>query len=109
MTLWNLIRDFFVQFVFGGTTSYGHSFSGCFLGIFSTNDLYYQSINTDTFFVPFNITHLNAEFDTLIDYISFGDWLSTTATIITLIGLFIAITMFIIKLVKWISNTIAMR
>ena len=63
--LWNIIRDWFVQYIFGGVDSLGTTYN---LPIGEHLD------NFDT------ITTLN---------IGLGDWLSTTATIITLVLLII--------------------
>lgn len=80
MSLWNLIRDFFVENIFGGTASSG------------TN--YYFKVNA------YNTTGQLQVFEDLSGnvHLSLGDWLSDTFTIITLILLVIFLYIF----VKWI-------
>ena len=94
MMIWEYIRDFFVQFIFGGVDSAGDYFGGCTIG-FDANDgdVYYTG---DT---NFNIGNYS---------FSFGDWLSTTATIIVLclfIFVLIKFTIYLFKagagLLKW--------
>lgn len=76
MTLWNIIRDFFVEFIFGGTLSTGEAVSDNFFGRFlvPTGNNYTMDTSTNTTW--FNVgSH----------YINFGDWASTLATIVFMI------------------------
>lgn len=81
MTLWNLIRNFFVEHVFGGFTVVNGT-----VRPISGNMVYYDNgiIDSRSYF--------------LSNGISLGDWLSTTFTIITLVLL----VMFLYIFVKWI-------
>lgn len=80
MTLWNIIRDFFIQYIFGGTASNG---------------------------VPYNENIIAGEINTnnyaILNDITLGNWLSTTATIIVLIGICLAIWHF----VRWLFRLTA--
>ena len=66
--LWDIIRDWFVQYVWGGITSTNATFGG-----------YIGSINNDL--TKSNNLMLKIGENSL----SLGDWLSTTSTIIVLI------------------------
>lgn len=74
--LWDIIRDWFVQYVWGGTNSVGTVFGGTF-GKFMVDDggsyYYMDKLNNDAWFKVGS------------HYINFGDWASTTSTIIVLI------------------------
>ena len=92
MVLWDIIRDFFVQFIFGGIDSLGEIYGGVVCSTYVSEpgigDLppieEYQPLYGEEF--SFNIG----------DYqVSLGDWLSTTATIICLIGFCFIIYCFI--------------
>lgn len=117
MTLWNIIRDFFVQYVFGGYNSNGDIFYDNFLGnvyMFDAegNSLSATPENTaEGLMVYLKNTYCatGGSMSTELVYMSIGDWLSTTATIITLVGLFIAITLLIISLFKWIVRLVSLR
>lgn len=81
--LWNLIRDFFVQNIFGGTDSLNNQINSLSLGVLKTID----NVNfgkTSNYFV--NIGGVLQNGDDVVG-ITIGDWLSTTATIIVLIAL----------------------
>lgn len=93
MTLWRLIRDFFVENLFGGYLSSGRYISNSLGYGLSTNG--YVELNTSNSFVDVGLTKNDG---TIIKGITFGDWLSTTFTIITLILLVIFLYIF----VKWI-------
>ena len=84
MTLWNIIRDWFVQYVWGGVSSQGDYFSTNIIGtVFNFENQSAESVNTYDYFIKLNgFNHVS---DSTIDYISFGDWLSTTSTIIVLV------------------------
>ena len=92
--LWDIIRDFFVQYIFGGTTSSGQGYSG-FIGY---DYLYEARLHTsDTLVVFNNIMTQDGDFDAPIMFLSIGDWLSTSATIIILC----LVILFFIKLTIW--------
>lgn len=102
MTLWNLIRDFFVENIFGGILSNGHEIEN-FVGLgYHTESLDGKELYTNTMMLKLGDY---SEFygDLKLNSISLGDWLSTTFTIITLILLVI----FLIIFVKWIFKVFA--
>lgn len=82
MAIWNMIRDFLVQYIFGGVTSNGDTFTGV------------VGDNLDTSNVSFEIGN---------NTINMGDWLSTTTTIIILC-IFVII---LFLLLKWLFKTIS--
>lgn len=101
MTLWNIIRDFFVQYIFGGVDSNEVLYSfvcgktiGFKGGVYEEeyltgfNDLYAFSYTTG---------------DGYTYYLGMSDWLSTTATIITLC----AICVFLFFFVRWLFRLTA--
>ena len=105
MTLWNLIRDFFVQNFFGGTLSNGE-----FIGhesivgtVTDTDVLLYDTATTCDSFVNIGDLIVDNEGTAHAPFITFGDWFSTTFTIITLV-LFI---IFLYIFVKWIFKLFA--
>lgn len=109
MMLWDLIRDFFVQFIFGGYSSSGDYFGGLLGHIFISGNI----TNTDMdayssdVLTPIGNVLIEGELPD-VGWLSIGDWLSTTATIIILcllIFVFIKITIWLFKqganLFKW--------
>lgn len=112
MTLWNIIRDFFVQYVFGGVTSNGQSVSGNFFigNLFafingSPDDIYGAGTDNIIFningFTDPNYDNLNS----LSVYMSLGDYLSTTATIIVLVVLAVVVALGI----RWLFRFLISR
>lgn len=112
MLLWDIIRDWFVQFVFGGNTSSGEEFGGSIgYGWLNSGD---ANIEGDPLFSSGRLGVVLSGFsDSYTGYVdeanhvtsgdlvlSLGDWLSTTATIITLI----ALCLFLFLAVKWVFN-----
>lgn len=111
MMLWEIIRNFFVIYVFGGTyvidgTEYFAD--GALIGYFANHENGEElSLNTSSFYLPVNgWNDINGGH---MQFISFADWLSTTATIITLIALLVAISMLIVSLTKWIIRLVSLR
>lgn len=109
MTLWNIIRDFFVKYVFGGMATGGEYYNN---NLFGNGYFMLPDGSLD------DVVGVNANEVFIFEYIDLGnytvkislaDWLSTTATIITLVGLFIAITLLIISLFKWIVRLVSLR
>lgn len=102
MTLWDLIRDFFVTNIFGGTLSSGQSKTigrvGQFYGSTGMNNA--QSNNI---LVPIGSFMYSGSDVHEVNYVNIGDWLSTTFTIITLILL----VLFLYIFVKWIFKLFA--
>lgn len=94
--LWDLIRDFFVQHVFGGYLSNG-DFINTMLSDYSNEEI--------TWFIPTG--------DDIVDVtthngfaITLGDWLSTTATAISITIIVVLCCMFIYKIIKLIGGLI---
>lgn len=101
MTLWNIIRDFFVQYFFGGLDSQGREFGSSMGGGYDAQ----QSLT------PFDTTYFCFKFSNIYEdnsgsqtvFYSIGDWLSTTMTIITLI----ALAFFLFLVVRWLFKLTA--
>lgn len=105
MTLWNIIRDFFVEHVFGGINSANRYFNGV-VGAFIRGDNNTAQVGSITnVFVP--ITARGAGYEYVA--IDIGDWLSTTATIATLIIILVVIACFIRWIFKVCSNSILLK
>lgn len=82
MLLWDIIRDWFVQYIFGGTTSTNEFYYGT-LGYINTDGNGDFSILNNELYLPIN--GYNDSTSEKINYLNFSDWLSTTSTIIVLI------------------------
>lgn len=87
--LWDLIRDFFVQYIFGGTSYSGDVYTPSIGGL---GEIFLNDLEFTFFGNSYNI----------------ADWLSTTATIIVMcliIWFFIKLTIYFFKqgagLFKW--------
>lgn len=103
MNLWNIIRDWFVEYVFGGTNYNGEIFSGQLgrFGYLNGEDYKYDIVsNNSDIYVPLGANFFDAGSETTLNLISFGDWLSSTATLIVLI----ALCLFLFLAVKWVFN-----
>lgn len=94
--IWDFIRDFFVQFIFGGYTSDGMSYSGMFC---------YNLIDGDEYgtFDTHALTMVDSDGTNVAITIGWGDWLSTTATIICMC----LIVFLLICLVRWIFRVVS--
>lgn len=100
MTLWNLIRDFFVEHIFGGWTSSGDLIDSNIVGrVFDNNGSSTDMALSGSYYIPvgFGIVDNEGTYAGSLN-MTLGDWLSTTFTIITLILLVIFLYIF----VKWI-------
>lgn len=93
--LWDLIRDFFVQHVFGGSLSDGETFFDHFLGV----DLNSGGIVTLGY-------QVGLDDDLHPVYLTLGDWLSTTATIISITIIVVLCCLFVYKIIKLIGGLI---
>lgn len=106
--LWDVIRDFFVMYIFGGCTS-NSVFYGGFFGSFTilSDDgveetfSYFPFTNSFGFKISNTVT---TDYGDMLNYISVGDWLSTTFTIITLILICYMFLRLIIWLFKFSSG-----
>lgn len=108
MSLWDLIRDFFVMHVFGGTTSNGSIYNANTTGNVSIyingsrDDFYNTNLNELTYKVG-TFTYDGELGDC---YIGAGDWLSTTATAIAITIIVVLCCLFIYKIIKLIGGLI---
>lgn len=110
MTLWNIIRDFFVEFIFGGYNSEGIDFNNNVFGHFFYSEngrLNDFGIANSPIIKMDNLVNEDTGLNTT--YLMLGDWLSTTATIITLIGICILLWCFVRWLFRLTSNLITLR
>lgn len=89
MLIWDIIRDWFVMNIWGGLTSDLHAYAG-FIGsgayVPNIDDIERSDLMTSGFMVPIKDC-FNADYDIYVSYISLGDWLSTTSTIIVLVAI----------------------
>lgn len=96
MTLWNIIRDWFVINIWGGLDSNGGVYLNNVFGHFMVDNpnggYYFMDTNTAT-----------SWFKVGSHYINFGDWASTTSTIIVLI----ALCFFFFLMVRWLFRLTA--
>ena len=107
MTLWNIIRDFFVTYIFGGKPSTGtivdHNCIGNILYDYNGSVESHKGFNTN---IIYNIGTVNENGASVVignGYITMADWLSTTATIITLIIICVLLGFF----VRWLFRLTA--
>lgn len=83
LSLWNIVRDFFVQYIFGGYDSEGTMHNACLIG--GTNNA------TDMQLTIGNLT------------LSLSDWLASTLTIITML----ALCVFLYLVVRWVFRLVS--
>ena len=105
MTLWDLIRDFFVMHVFGGTTSQDVSYYttwGAYLEDYSGVGYYEYAYKVGSW------AHIDEGVITGYEptYITGADWLATTATIISISIIVILCCLFVYKIIKLIGGLI---
>lgn len=113
MMLWDIIRDFFVKYIFGGLASDSYTYSpllGNFYTI-SSDGTYMMSaegVYVGDYYVHVpGFENLNGPFPPdYLAYISLGDYLSTTATIIVLTLICVAIGMAVVWLFKEVYRMI---
>ena len=98
--LWDIIRDWFVMNIWGGTLS-TEGIVDTFFGYVSTENNGDIPILGNEVYLPFN-GYTDSQSD-LIKYINFADWLSTTSTIIVLI----ALCFFFFLMVRWLFRLTA--
>lgn len=104
--LFTIIRDFFVEHVFGGITSTGRDVNVGYIGRLFTGSNWVTG-SGNNFGVP-----INASYDNVgggIQYIHLMDWLSTTATIISMIIILVLICLFIRWIFRVLSGALTMR
>ena len=89
MTLWNIIRDWFVVYIWGGVSSEGTSYATNVVG---------TNLNSSDFTLEIGSLTLNL-----------GDWLSTTSTILCLALLVYAVILFLIWLFKFVSGLLLLK
>lgn len=102
MLLFDIIRDWFVMYIWGGFTSLGEPFS-CSIGLLRYSDLWEgESSNLND--VSFRISNgFNSDGSEFLTYIGLGDWLSTTSTIIVMILLCVVFGL----MVRWLFRLTA--
>ena len=84
MLLFDIIRDWFVQYIWGGVLSDGETTFSCCIGMLNNDSINPDVAFTDSTYI--SIGHgINGSSDSFYDYIALGDWLSTTSTIIVLV------------------------
>lgn len=103
--LWDLIRDFFVQHVFGGVMSDGRFFGGIVGNLFDVVDGQVDDNYVDTANVIHYKVGSNGSFNGDI-YMSLNDWLSTTATAISITIIVVLCCLMIYKIVRLIGGLI---
>jgi len=92
--LWDVVRDFFVHYVFGGIDS-AEEYFGTNLGWFTTIDYSEDLYDADTWIF------------TIGDYkYSLSNWLSTMATIISMIIIVVLACLFIKKIYNICAHVI---
>lgn len=107
VVLWNIIRDWFVTYIFGGVTSTLEFYSGFLGSIYNGSPDYYEDMTNINYYV--NVGGLEDFGETTNVFLSLGDWLSSTATIITLVALCFALAFFIRWIFRVFSNAIILR
>lgn len=110
-SLWNLIRDWFVQYIWGGITSSGNIFylnMGNFMYSTEDNMETYNGF-TESTYIPINVADTNYMGGGYQSYMSIGDWLSTTSTIIVLVLLCVAFGFLVVGIFRLFSRMFALR
>lgn len=97
--MWAIIRDFYVEYIFGGTLSNGYLRGTGTIGSLLAGSNRSQAKINETY-IPLALTKADG---TTYSYINFGDWLSTTATIITLV----VMVFLLFLLVRWVYKICA--
>ena len=96
MLIWDIIRDWFVQYIFGGASSNGDFYSGGMVGSFWSTGNGDANANLGEYYIP--ISGYCDSIPGQVNYIALSDWLSTTATLIVIIavcfGLFMLVRYF---------------
>lgn len=90
--IWDYIRDFFVQYIFGGYTSNEVGYGGVIGQDYTT-----------ALDIGFNFGESDSSGNFSAQLLTLGDWLSTTATIICMV----LISICFILLVRWIFKAVA--
>lgn len=101
--LWDLIRDFFVQNIFGGLDSEGfyHSFNIGSGSIYDGENWTSEILTNEGL-----VYQVQNSADGLPYYLTLGDWLSTTASVISITIIVVLCCMFIYKIVRLIGGLI---
>lgn len=96
--LWNLIRDFFVMHVFGGWDSKGFGYYAL-VGWYDSGEL------TDYYTTDITAVNIPDQYGETLK-INLGDWLSTTATAISIIIIVVLCCLFVYKIIRLIGGLI---
>lgn len=83
MLIWDIIRDWFVVNIWGGTTSEAYDYYA-YVGRVFIDGNGSEIKNTHDLMVPVKLFDIN--YGVEVNYISLGDWLSTISTIIILVA-----------------------
>lgn len=109
--LLTIIRDFFVHFVFGGLDSTGRDFG---TPLWISGALVYpgETMQSDSEYISAGITNTGVASNMFdfgnwgtFEYVNLADWLSSTATIITLCLLLFAVFLAIKFLFKLVAGS----
>lgn len=108
--LWDLIREFFVVHVFGGTLQsdngiqYYNGAIGQLTNGSPNGDANYYNANLTNVMMPLKV--FSSDGEEILNYISLGDWLSTSATIISITIIVVLCCMFVYKIIRLIGGLI---
>ena len=108
MSIWNIIRDWFVQYIFGGFNSNMDFYDMGVIGNLANKDgsnFFIGSIG-DTY-VPVKL--FNEGSGAEICYITLGDWLSTTATLIVIIAVCFGLFMLVRYFFRMFSGLLTLK
>lgn len=100
--LWDLIRDFFVQHVFGGTLSSGYLVTA----EYGRLDIFINGESDDSIGIGSTALFKLIDNDNGAGYILLSDWLSTTATAISITIIVVLCCLMIYKIVRLIGGLI---
>lgn len=105
--LFDIIRDFFVLHVWGGRLANGTAVNTWIGNGVAKDGTSVFGVNCNSIAVPIKAWSINNSKE--IAYITIGDWLSTTSTIITMVVILVCIAFFIRWIFKVCSNAILLR
>lgn len=101
--LWDIIRDFIVQNITGGSLSDGTIISGGYLGHISVYDINNELVDSGVYqTTEYDVLKIGSSSDASV-FINYADWLATTFTIISMC----LIVVFAIWLVRWVFKAVS--
>lgn len=104
--LWNIIRDFIVEHITGGTTSNFQFYNPSLGEFYIMKDGYVDDVlfsGTGATYVSTNFFLEDVGMTEPVAYMSIGDWLATTITAIIMVLLVV----FAVWLVRWIFKAVS--